>query len=63
MISIIEKIIYGFFFVQASRWGVSLLWYFFAANDIEKHFTKIELKLWDNIFWIAPLVYFSGGLK
>jgi hypothetical protein len=63
MSNIVEKIIYGLFFVQLIRWIATIIYYTFYMNYLEKYVRSINVNICDNILWIAPLVYFSGGLK
>lgn len=60
---ILEIILYGYFFIKLLSFFLIFL-VLFTMNPIERKLTKVTIKLGltDNILWIAPLIYFTGGL-
>lgn len=58
---ILQNIIYVFFFIQVIRWVITFI-ALARMSNLELHYTKLKPDLSDNILWIAPVIYFSGGL-
>ncbi len=59
---ILEYLIYVYFFIAVARWVFSFVWFTFIATNLQKHLAEFKITLSDNILWVAPVVYFSGGL-
>jgi len=61
---ILELIIYGYFYIQLFKWVLTLVIYC-SLNPIARvvRNVRINISVSDNILWIAPVIYFSGGLS
>ena len=56
---ILQNILYVGFFIQVFRWILTMI---MVANHPFRGALNIPVSFIDNILWIAPVVYFSGGL-
>ena len=59
--NVFQNIIYVLFFIITLRWLLTFVYFVFVMSDLERNLSTIKLDITDNILWIAPIVYFSGG--
>jgi hypothetical protein len=62
--NILQNLIYILFFIQIIRWLITLIIIARMSPLRQKRVSvTVSTGLIDNVLWIAPVIYFSGGFN